>query len=320
MNNSDSRRPDTSIAYEGKHLHFCVDKTGWEYVHRPNSTEGVTIVAITPAKAIVLVEQYRIPISADVIELPAGLVGDVPGDTPLRAAKRELFEEVAYECDTMELVCKGSALPGLSDELNWLCVTRNARRANEGNTDSDPQLTKSKDTIRGKADEGEVIKRHEVPLAEVELWLTEQMRKGKIVDLKVYAGLYFARQEVPKTNRLFAAVDETEHVYTWDYSKKEAASKLIDVSDENFALITNCHDVDEETGAMGDYRSYNYKRCRVYSKKSLQEIEMFELDDKEDTIGQIEKKYRVSQLKETDVIEMKTGKLYISDGDLIIEE
>jgi len=31
------------ITFAGKHLHFCRAANGWEYVHRPRASQGVTI-------------------------------------------------------------------------------------------------------------------------------------------------------------------------------------------------------------------------------------------------------------------------------------
>ena len=41
---------------------------GWEWVERTNTSAAVVIVAITPQRELVLVEQYRIPLGRRVIE------------------------------------------------------------------------------------------------------------------------------------------------------------------------------------------------------------------------------------------------------------
>ncbi len=48
----------------------------WEYAERPNARGAAFIVAVTEAQEIVLVEQYRMPLHARCIELPAGIIGD----------------------------------------------------------------------------------------------------------------------------------------------------------------------------------------------------------------------------------------------------
>lgn len=70
------------------------------------------LLALTKKREIILIEQFRIPINANVIELPAGLIGDVKSDDndPSIAAKRELLEETGYECKSVEILCKGDRL------------------------------------------------------------------------------------------------------------------------------------------------------------------------------------------------------------------
>ena len=81
-----------------RHLQL-VRRGGWEYVERPNVTGIVVIVPVTRDGELVLIEQYRVPVDRPVIELPAGLAGDVPGTEGERleaAARRELLEETGY--------------------------------------------------------------------------------------------------------------------------------------------------------------------------------------------------------------------------------
>src|SRR5580698_7827446 len=52
----------------------------WEYVDRVNATGAALIVAVTPEEKLILVEQYRIPVHVRTIELPAGIIGDEPGN------------------------------------------------------------------------------------------------------------------------------------------------------------------------------------------------------------------------------------------------
>ena len=69
---------------------------------------------------LVLVEQYRPPLDAHIIELCAGLAGDVPGkeDEPLEdAARRELLEECGYDAEHLEFLTEGPPAQGLCDEF-----------------------------------------------------------------------------------------------------------------------------------------------------------------------------------------------------------
>ena len=58
--------------YTGQYLTLC-SRNGWEYIHRRHPV--VVMVAWTPNRELLLVEQYREPIGGRTIELPAGLVG-----------------------------------------------------------------------------------------------------------------------------------------------------------------------------------------------------------------------------------------------------
>src|ERR1700744_3133930 len=91
----------------------------WEYVDRVNATGAALIAAVTAEEKILLVEQYRIPVHARTIEMPAGIIGDEPGtsdETHAEAARRELLEETGYAADKMEAVTTGPACSGITSE------------------------------------------------------------------------------------------------------------------------------------------------------------------------------------------------------------
>lgn len=155
------------------------DKPYWEFVTRTNASEGVTILAVTPSCEVVLVRQHRIPLDKMVIELPAGLVGDKQrGETPQQAVHKELLEETGYSVDLadIELLARGPALAGLTDEVNGLWLARNATPGVRGG---------------GVASEGEKIETIVLPLATVRDRLRVLEQEGNAIDLKVFAGLHF---------------------------------------------------------------------------------------------------------------------------------
>jgi ADP-ribose pyrophosphatase len=56
-----------------------------------NCKNSVTIVAITKDNKVILERSWRYPLNREILELPAG--GFEESESPLKAAKRELFEE-----------------------------------------------------------------------------------------------------------------------------------------------------------------------------------------------------------------------------------
>src|SRR5436305_7986631 len=104
-----SESQDRVIA-EGKHIRL-VARGKWEFAERKKVSGIVGIVAVTDDRKLILVEQFRAPVNARVIEIPAGLAGDIEGseDEALEiAAKRELSEETGYEAKTMNRLTEGA--------------------------------------------------------------------------------------------------------------------------------------------------------------------------------------------------------------------
>jgi ADP-ribose pyrophosphatase len=162
------------VLYEGHHLRL-VEDDGWEHVQRVGITGIVVLVPCTDDGRLVLVEQYRAPVGARVIEWPAGLAGDQVPDEPLQAAaERELLEETGFRARNWRLVAVGPPSAGLSNEVVSVLLATGLERVGPGGGDDD-----------------EEIEVHLVPRAEIDDWLEARFRQGVLVDPKVYAGLYF---------------------------------------------------------------------------------------------------------------------------------
>ena len=119
---------EKTTIHEGKYLRFCVENH-WEYAERTNAGSAVIIIARTPEDKLLFVEQYRIPMGCNTIEMPAGLVGDLDAaDTLELAAKRELLEETGRKAEQMELLGKIHTSNSVTDEVGYIFLARNLKR------------------------------------------------------------------------------------------------------------------------------------------------------------------------------------------------
>jgi len=84
---------------------------------------AVGVVAVDDDLRMLLVYQYRHPVSAMLWEPPAGLL-DVEGEAPLVAAARELFEEAGYRAAQWSVLLDVFMSPGGSDESVRLFLAR----------------------------------------------------------------------------------------------------------------------------------------------------------------------------------------------------
>jgi ADP-ribose diphosphatase len=165
------------VLADGRYLRLVVED-GWEFVERKSTTGIVVIVAVTDAQELLLVEQFRPPVRCRVIELPAGLAGDVAGqegEELATAAQRELGEETGYEAEAFARLGGGPPSSGTTSEVVTFFRATGLRRTGSGGGDAH-----------------EDIEVHAVPLAGLREWLSEQERAGRMVDPKVFAGLALA--------------------------------------------------------------------------------------------------------------------------------
>lgn len=165
----------TQLIAQGRHLRM-VRRGSWEYVERVNVRDVAVLIPITADAEIVLVEQYRIPVQASMIELPAGLVGDEEDfrhEGLLEAANRELEEETGYRAESLEVVARSPSSGGMTSEVVSFVHARGLRRVGPG----------------GGVD-GEDIKVHVVPVADARRWLGEREKDGCLIDPKIFTGLY----------------------------------------------------------------------------------------------------------------------------------
>ncbi len=163
---------------EGKYLRLCRRGT-WEYAERTNAGNAVIIVAMTPERNLLFVEQYRVPMQARTIEMPAGLVGDVHADDNLEdAAKRELLEETGWSARDVRVLMVGPTSAGMSNEVIAFVRATGLERVHAGG-----------------GDESEDITVHEVPVDDAPRWLAAKMAEGYSMDPKLWAGLWLLDRE-----------------------------------------------------------------------------------------------------------------------------
>jgi len=156
----------------GRHL-LLVRRDGWEFVDRTDITGIVVVLPVTDEDEVVLVEQFRPPVAARVVDFPAGLCGD-QGDEPLEtAARRELEEETGFRAERMERVTEAAPSPGMSTEVVTFFRALGLEKVGPGGGDASEEI--------------EVFL---VPRARVAGWIEERRAHGVLVDAKLYAGLY----------------------------------------------------------------------------------------------------------------------------------
>ena len=164
--------------YEGKYLRL-VKRGSWEYAERANASSAVIIVAVTPHGTLLFVEQFRVPMNAKTIEMPAGLVGDLDeADTIEDAARRELLEETGWEASEVKVLMVGPSSAGMSTELVAFARATGLRKVHDGG-----------------GDDSENIIVHEVPVAQAPRWLVQKMAEGYAMDPKLWAGLWLLDRE-----------------------------------------------------------------------------------------------------------------------------
>ncbi len=163
--------PSEQIMWEGR---FIAAKTRgkWEYVSRTRGIKATVILAIdedADGKHVLLVEQYRVPLGRNCIELPAGLVGDeTHGEDPLKAAGRELEEETGYRASTLENLGEFYSSPGMVSESFTMVRAYGLIKVSDGG---------------GVAGENIIV--HRVALNSLSRFITDKRAAGAAIDVRL---------------------------------------------------------------------------------------------------------------------------------------
>ncbi|MFD4955868.1 MULTISPECIES: NUDIX domain-containing protein [unclassified Streptomyces] len=96
-----------------------------DYQVHPGS---VAVLALDEEDRVLLIRQYRHPVRQRLWEIPAGLL-DVPGENPLHAAQRELYEEAHVKAEDWRVLTDVYTSPGGSDESVRIFLARGLSEA-----------------------------------------------------------------------------------------------------------------------------------------------------------------------------------------------
>ncbi|MCJ8190382.1 NUDIX hydrolase [Sphingomicrobium aestuariivivum] len=162
------------IKFQGDFI-VAVKDGRWEYVKRARGIRAVVIEAVVEGDRLLMVEQHRVPLGRNCLELPAGLIGDDDGgeeDTVEKAAVRELEEETGWRAGSIEVMGEFYSSPGMVSESFTAVRAHDCVKVGEG----------------GGTDDEDIIV-HAVPLAEVAAFVAQKRQEGCAVDVRVMAYL-----------------------------------------------------------------------------------------------------------------------------------
>ncbi|MGW5372364.1 NUDIX domain-containing protein [Streptomyces sp. NPDC004009] len=96
-----------------------------DYQVHPGS---VAVLALDEEDRVLVINQYRHPVRHKLWEIPAGLL-DVPGENPLHAAQRELYEEAHVKAEDWRVLTDVYTTPGGCDEAVRIFLARDLSEA-----------------------------------------------------------------------------------------------------------------------------------------------------------------------------------------------
>jgi ADP-ribose pyrophosphatase len=149
-------------------------RTTREVVTHPGS---VVVLPVLPDGRILLIRQYRHATRQHLWELVAGRMD--PGETPRKAAARELIEETGYRAKRFRLFLDVFPTPGFLEERMYILLA-------EGLTAGEAQ----------PEEDEKIISRAYNPKQ-----LEEMIRKGKLRDAKSIAGILYYLRFLKSQNR-----------------------------------------------------------------------------------------------------------------------
>ena len=164
----DAEAPE-EVVWQGKYVAAKV-RGRWEYVGRTRNIRAAVILAVEDGH-VLLVEQYRVPMGKQSLELPAGLIGDEEGsesEDDLAAAGRELEEETGYRAGKLEDCGEYYSSPGMVSESFTLVRASKLTKVGEGG-----------------GTESENIIVHRVALDNLQEFIAEKRAEGCGIDVRM---------------------------------------------------------------------------------------------------------------------------------------
>lgn len=121
----------TRVAYEG-YFNVIVDQVKPPSEKHPDlvtysrvdlKANAAAIIARTKEGKFIITKEYRHPLGKWVIGCPGGRIDE--GESPIEAAKRELFEETGYANGTFSLLGSLYPLPAVTDQKIFYVLAEN---------------------------------------------------------------------------------------------------------------------------------------------------------------------------------------------------
>ena len=168
MSVPDADAPE-DIVWQGKYI-TTKTRGRWEFVSRARNIRAAVILPLIDGD-VILVEQYRVPLGRNCLELPAGLIGDqddLDDEDDLAAAGRELEEETGYRAGRLENLGEFWSSPGMVSESFTLV-----------------RATALEQVGPGGGVEGENITVHRVPRHEIRSFIAAKRAEGCGIDVRV---------------------------------------------------------------------------------------------------------------------------------------
>jgi len=170
LDDPDANMPE-EVMWQGRFI-TAKKKGRWEYVARSRGIRAAVILAVEDGH-VLLVEQYRVPLGRNCIELPAGLIGDdegLAGESLLAAAGRELLEETGWRAARLEDAGEYYSSPGMVSESFTLVRASGLEQVGPG----------------GGTDNENIVP-HRVALADLNRFLAGKRAQGVAIDVRILA-------------------------------------------------------------------------------------------------------------------------------------